>query len=815
MKKETADLVDLQELFELVGPRIFLDDFDVSGFIASIKNEDGVLVPARFDFSSYVPSETAIWITENSSELNQIDSYYDGISAAEKGFFDLFKVTAAPTSSGEGEAFSAVSDEGETLKVFGDFSNVSVGDKLFSSQSLGSFGGTIEYDGDGQVYYKEFVSEKMPLDKSILFIPPREFYSGNTYVQFNDMDSEDPYELNIRTFGGDDVIQFKYLFDTAFIDGGDGNDLVVVEAGGGSDGNLRVFGDFVLGNGIDDDRSHILFDIEKLQVFEGTSGRNLKTYNLENLGPPLDSSYITFFEDNYTRDESIFSVPQSWSQNHFAIPATLAKHSPSSVTDFTFISKNFEDISGDDAKENRRSFELKGSFSYSGSDGLDTSGGLVELQELSGTTLRVDEYFGEFNISTERYYSSMYSEWLFQNKFLKNGEWTQEAYHGDDALISLNGIANGGFDISADDGPEFYTSYNDYIYGHAGDDYIFGGVGDDFIDGGQGNDVAIFLGTSADYTITDNKDGTYSVSDHAEDYWLREGTDTLVNIESLSFSDRDVALGNASVISTIIPTVSLPSISSIRSDVSAKLESLKAELSNAPTLPSLMDATSSDLSGPSWTTSSTDTDTADSGIVADTVSFVSSAANEKFTAATGKVKMKMDMRKEDFSISKVGDSGEWSITGTDIGTDTLSGFKRLEFEDGVLALDTDPGDTAGQAYRLYQAAFARTPDMPGVAYHMNDMESNGLSVVQIARNFIASPEFKTQYGEDPTEDEYINLLYQNVLGRTPGQFEIDYYKERFESGTTDWNTTLVFFAESPENVSLVAPQIEDGIWMPF
>ena len=403
----------------------------------------------------------------------------------------------------------------------------------------------------------------------------------------------------------------------------------------------------------------------------------------------------------------------------------------------------------------------------------------------------------------------------------------QDGYYGSDALISLNGIANNDPDIRANGGPDFYTGYNDYIYGFAGNDYLFGGVGDDYIDGGQGNDVAIFLGTFADYTITDNNDGTYSVSDHAKDYWLREGTDTLVNIESLSFSDRDVALGNASVISTIVPTISLLSISNIRVDVSAKLESLKAGLSNAPTLPSLMDAASSGvLSSPSSTTSSTDatgssvggsisTDTSDSGNVADTVSFVRSAANEKFTAAAGKVKMKIDMRKEDFSISKVGDSGEWSITGTGIGTDTLNGFKRLEFEDGVLSLDTDPGDTAGQAYRLYQAAFASVPDMPGVAYHMNDMESNGLSVVQIARKFIASPEFKTQYGEDPTEDDYINLLYQNVLGRTPGQFEIDYYKERFESGTTDWNTTLVFFAESPENVSLVAPQIEDGIWMPF
>ena len=148
------------------------------------------------------------------------------------------------------------------------------------------------------------------------------------------------------------------------------------------------------------------------------------------------------------------------------------------MTDFTFISKNFEDISGDDAQENRRSFELKGDFSYSGSDGLDTNGGLVELPEIFGTITESSEYFGEFNISTERYYSSLYPEWPFQDKFFKNGEWVQENYHGSDALVSLNGIANGGFDISADGGPSFYTGYNDYIYGFAGNDYLFGGVGE-------------------------------------------------------------------------------------------------------------------------------------------------------------------------------------------------------------------------------------------------------------------------------------------------------------------------------------------------
>ena len=71
------------------------------------------------------------------------------------------------------------------------------------------------------------------------------------------------------------------------------------------------------------------------------------------------------------------------------------------------------------------------------------------------------------------------------------------------------------------------------------------------------------------------------------------------------------------------------------------------------------------------------------------------------------------------------------MSASNIGTDTLQDFKRLEFSDGTLALDIDAGETAGQAYRLYQAA-TRTPDMPGVAYHMNDMESNGLSIQQIA-----------------------------------------------------------------------------------
>ena len=41
--------------------------------------------------------------------------------------------------------------------------------------------------------------------------------------------------------------------------------------------------------------------------------------------------------------------------------------------------------------------------------------------------------------------------------------------------------------------------------------------------------------------------------------------------------------------------------------------------------------------------------------------------------------------------------------------------------------------------------------------------------------------------------------------------EVGWYREQFDTGAMDWAAALIGFAESPENVSLIAPQIEDGI----
>ena len=62
----------------------------------------------------------------------------------------------------------------------------------------------------------------------------------------------------------------------------------------------------------------------------------------------------------------------------------------------------------------------------------------------------------------------------------------------------------------------------------------------------------------------------------------------------------------------------------------------------------------------------------------------------------------------------------------------------------------------------------------------------------------------------------MNLFYQNILGTSGDSVvKVGWYREQFDTGAMDWAAALIGFAESPENVSLVAPQIVDGIWMPF
>jgi hypothetical protein len=147
------------------------------------------------------------------------------------------------------------------------------------------------------------------------------------------------------------------------------------------------------------------------------------------------------------------------------------------------------------------------------------------------------------------------------------------------------------------------------------------------------------------------------------------------------------------------------------------------------------------------------------------------------------------------------------------GTDVLTGIERVRFNDGyAIALDVN-GD-AGQAYRLYQAAFDRAPDLPGLGFQMNDLDM-GYSLAHVAQNFIDSPEFQRTYGPDISNTEFITLLYRNVLNREPEAAGLQYHLDEFAHGDTR-AIMLTHFSESPENQANVIGQIGDGmLFIPY
>jgi hypothetical protein len=72
------------------------------------------------------------------------------------------------------------------------------------------------------------------------------------------------------------------------------------------------------------------------------------------------------------------------------------------------------------------------------------------------------------------------------------------------------------------------------LVGAAGAQKLYGNSGNNVLDGGGGDDIAVYRGAFADFQITQNANGSYTV----QDLTGKEGTDTVFNIESLQFSDR-------------------------------------------------------------------------------------------------------------------------------------------------------------------------------------------------------------------------------------------------------------------------------------
>lgn len=136
----------------------------------------------------------------------------------------------------------------------------------------------------------------------------------------------------------------------------------------------------------------------------------------------------------------------------------------------------------------------------------------------------------------------------------------------------------------------------------------------------------------------------------------------------------------------------------------------------------------------------------------------------------------------------------------------------VKFKDGSLIFDVQNTADNSLVYRLYQAAFARTPDEGGFRFWVDQHNNNNQSFNSISSQFIASTEFKTKYGSNPTNAQLVDLLYQNVLGRAGEAGGVSYWNNELNTGHQSKEQVLIGFAGSPENVANTAANIDKGYW---
>ncbi len=172
-----------------------------------------------------------------------------------------------------------------------------------------------------------------------------------------------------------------------------------------------------------------------------------------------------------------------------------------------------------------------------------------------------------------------------------------------------------------------------------------------------------------------------------------------------------------------------------------------------------------------------------------------------------------------------GPRASYTVTATTItdqtpnrdGADILASIERLRFADGTLALDIAlPGQgesNAGSAFRLYEAAFNRAPDLPGLAFWIKAMDG-GMSALQAAQGFVASQEFRNVYGADPTAQQLVTGFYTNILGRAPEAAGYDFWFNILNGRPDQRAMVLEGIANSPENQNGLIGTIGQGIWLP-
>lgn len=158
-------------------------------------------------------------------------------------------------------------------------------------------------------------------------------------------------------------------------------------------------------------------------------------------------------------------------------------------------------------------------------------------------------------------------------------------------------------------------------------------------------------------------------------------------------------------------------------------------------------------------------------------------------------------------------ASDFSVTGLE-GADTLIEVERFDFLDENLAFDLAQGQAAGNTVRLIGAAFDTSNIIPEYVAIGLQLFDSGQSMLQVSELIINTPLFVSLAGSSSNVD-FVNLVYQNVVGALPAPSERDFYVGLLQGsgGTMTQAELLVLAANSSANetnINLVGLS-QDGV----
>ncbi|MCV6574388.1 MAG: cadherin domain-containing protein [Cohaesibacter sp.] len=183
---------------------------------------------------------------------------------------------------------------------------------------------------------------------------------------------------------------------------------------------------------------------------------------------------------------------------------------------------------------------------YDGGSGTDT----VSFEHFGGgNSVDVNLSNGDYSL---KFHHTQAGNGSISNVENVTGSHSDDNLTGDNnanEIRGLNGNDNlqgmGGNDtLKGNEGNDIVAgnSGNDTIEGNEGDDRLAGNTGNDTIDGGTGTDTAVYSGDRADYNISSNGSGGFTIADTRSG--SNDGTDNVSNVENFEFADGTVSSAN-------------------------------------------------------------------------------------------------------------------------------------------------------------------------------------------------------------------------------------------------------------------------------